>query len=806
MKMLRKLLIKIFRRYYFLLPIPEAFNRIAENYERTIVITKYQSVFVQALLESYAIRHGLKGTRSLHEENGSISEALSQQDQYLRFVAVRDDESLVRLTEECPDVELTTLNIFRGRGPIRHSPRYRINIPELIAMLFGPVLRWRFLVILFGEPLQLRETEHLNSRRLSRRLRIDFYQNLRMVRGTPFQPFHSQERVVLGGHEYDREIGIVATRLGLPLSKVKRMARNEFHGTAANPRAPMYIPAAFIAKLLKQKLFTKVVTQGLDRFADLSKRHTVVLVPMHRSHLDYVLVGSTLYDANLNPPLVAAGINLRFWPVGFIIRSLGGYFVKRNARNDRIHAMLLRRYVSYLVQRGHVQEFFIEGGRSRSGKMRPPKLGLMNIFVSAYVKGLRKDVLFVPVSITYEHVIEEKVFGDENTGKSKIKEDFFALLRAFKVFQKKYGEVVIRFGEAVPIAPHMPSDQTSPSAIRRISGNLATELTTKIRSQSAISLTGLSYSALLMAPRYGLLREELQQTVRNLAKLANLSKQVNPQLGDFTESLRVMLATDSSLPREFVSGGIVKSRPFLNSEVYFIQGSHRFQADFYKNSVIHVLFPFGLLSIAHLLKRPLEIQSIQDLFELFQDDFQLGAWEPFAEEVDQVLAVLEREAIVGSKDGKRVFLNLERGIFIPGLLQSSIQTLLWILQSFQHYPESLPIPRKEQYSSAIAAFPYQIFLKELQNGAEAGKYLNVLSCTEATSRSHLVSCLDSLKRQGKIAIEEMGGGNQVIVLLEDPTRSIQFLKKINTAILQWQADTGGMGAPSLEREQIVNDR
>ena len=159
-------------------------------------------------------------------------------------------------------------------------------------------------------------------------------------------------------------------------------------------------------------------------------------------------MSSEIYDLRLNPPLTAAGINLSFWPFGFFIRSLGGYFVKRSAK-DRVYNIVLKRYVSYLIKRGHLQKFYIEGGRSRTGKMRAPKIGLLSMFVEAYWKGLRKDVAFIPVSLTYENVVEDSAYGTENTGSEKVKESWKALLGARNILKQRYGEVILRFAKPV---------------------------------------------------------------------------------------------------------------------------------------------------------------------------------------------------------------------------------------------------------------------------------------------------------------------------------------------------------------------
>ena len=166
-----------------------------------------------------------------------------------------------------------------------------------------------------------------------------------------------QERVILSGNEFERECTRIAERLGVSKAIVKKRARKAFYTIAANPVRWIYLILAWLGTIILRNLFTAVKVDGLDAFSKAAKKSPAVIVPAHRSHLDYIILGVVLYRSHLNAPLVAAGINLAFWPVGFIIRSAGAYFVKRGSR-DPIYSLILKRYVTYLIKRGHLQEFF----------------------------------------------------------------------------------------------------------------------------------------------------------------------------------------------------------------------------------------------------------------------------------------------------------------------------------------------------------------------------------------------------------------------------------------------------------------
>ncbi|HEY3593210.1 MAG TPA: 1-acyl-sn-glycerol-3-phosphate acyltransferase, partial [Polyangiaceae bacterium] len=141
---------------------------------------------------------------------------------------------------------------------------------------------------------------------------------------------------------------------------------------------------------------------GLDRVRDAAKRGTVILLPSHKSHVDYLMLSFVFHRGNLQLPLIAAGDNLSFFPLGFFFRRGGAFFIRRTFGSDRLYAAVVDAYIRRLILDGYSIEFFLEGGRSRTGKVLPPKLGLLNMVVEAALSVPTKTVSFVPVSIGYD--------------------------------------------------------------------------------------------------------------------------------------------------------------------------------------------------------------------------------------------------------------------------------------------------------------------------------------------------------------------------------------------------------------------
>lgn len=188
---------------------------------------------------------------------------------------------------------------------------------------------------------------------------------------------------------------------------------------------------------------------GLESVRDLGRRKRVVLVPSHKSHIDYLVLSYVFYNHSLIPPHIAAGDNLSFWPIGPVFRRAGAFFLRRSFAGDPLYTRIFNAYLVKLLEEGFFIEFFIEGTRSRTGKLNPPKYGMLNMLVDAYAGGGVGDLAFVPVSVGYENVIEGSSYQAELEGGEKKTESLGGLLRTSRVLQSKYGRVYVEFGDAI---------------------------------------------------------------------------------------------------------------------------------------------------------------------------------------------------------------------------------------------------------------------------------------------------------------------------------------------------------------------
>ena len=193
----------------------------------------------------------------------------------------------------------------------------------------------------------------------------------------------------------------------------------------------------------------------LERVRQAARKGPLVLVPSHRSHVDYLVMSQVMIQHGMLPPHIAAGDNLSFFPLGPILRRGGAFFLRRSFKGDVVYGAVFRAYVRRLFKEGLTQEFFIEGGRSRTGKTLPPKLGLLSMLVDAWLESREDDAVFVPCHIAYEKIVEATSYTKELGGAAKEKESAAGLVKAAGVLRGRYGKVFVTFDEPISLKDHM---------------------------------------------------------------------------------------------------------------------------------------------------------------------------------------------------------------------------------------------------------------------------------------------------------------------------------------------------------------
>ncbi|MGN6337681.1 glycerol-3-phosphate 1-O-acyltransferase [Mycobacterium sp.] len=327
--------------------------------------------------------------------------------------------------------------------------------------------------------------------------------------------------------------------------------------------------------------------------------HPAVLLFSHRSYIDGAVVPVAMQENRLPPVHVFAGINLSFGAMGPLLRRSGVIFIRRNIGNDQLYKYVLREYVGYIVEKRFNLSWSIEGTRSRTGKMLPPKLGLLAYVADAYLDGRSEDILLQPVSISFDQLHETAEYAAYARGGEKTPEGVGWLYNFIRAQgERNYGKIYVRFPEAVSMrqylgAPHGPLAD-DPDAKRLALQKMSFEVAWRILQATPVTATGLVCALLLTTRGAALTLGQLHHTLQD--SLDYLERKHNPMS---TSALRLRTPDGVRAAVDALSNGHPITRVDGGREpVWRIAPEEQHAAAFYRNSVIHAFLETSIVELA----------------------------------------------------------------------------------------------------------------------------------------------------------------------------------------------------------------
>ncbi|MDP2646136.1 MAG: 1-acyl-sn-glycerol-3-phosphate acyltransferase [Desulfobacterales bacterium] len=359
--------------------------------------------------------------------------------------------------------------MFFGKKPNR-------SVPNLSDLLFGTEEkpgRLRKGFILFNnpstifaeisEPVNLKKfievaekkdpSPEILSATLRRKLQININRHRQSITGPVLKSLEEIKENILRNDRLQKFMEYYAKSRTLPLYKVRKKADACLEEIAAKYNLAVIKIGIIIVKWFSTTMFNGISVNYdmLNRAKNMSQKGPLILVPCHKSHFDYLVLSYILFQNNMPCPHIAAGKNLSFWPVGPLFRGAGAFFIRRSFSGAVVYAKVFGEYVQYLLEEGFNIEFFIEGGRSRTGKLLSPKLGFLSILLNAFKNGACEDMIFVPIYIGYDRVIEESSYVYEIEGGQKKPESLSQVFNARKFLKKRYGKIYVKFHEPISL-------------------------------------------------------------------------------------------------------------------------------------------------------------------------------------------------------------------------------------------------------------------------------------------------------------------------------------------------------------------
>ena len=571
------------------------------------------------------------------------------------------------------NVQLVPVSIFVGRAPARQSGWFSVLFSEHWALvgrfrrLLAILLNGRDTVVQFSPSFPVREilAEQLpherSVRKTSRVLRAHFHK----IRAAVIGPDLSTRRLlvdrVLDAEPVRKAITDQARRDGSEYLEAWKKAHRFAWEIAADYSNPVVKSLSFVLTAFWNRIYDGVTIHHLDKLKQVAPGHEIVYVPCHRSHMDYLLLSYLLYQHGIVPPHIAAGDNLNLPVIGSALRRGGAFFLRRSIRGNALYAAVFSEYVAQLVGEGFSLEYFIEGGRSRTGRLMAPKGGMIAMTVRAFLRAPRRPVVFQPVYIGYEKLIEGKSYLDELTGQPKAKETIWALLRGvLEVLRSHYGKVTVNFGEPVRMDDVLtatdPQWRTQmadekPTWFSDVVDEVAQRIQININRAADVNPINLLAIALLSTPKHAMAESDL------LAQLA-LSKRL---LAALPYSDRVTVTPMD--PAEIIAYGekiaVLTRRKHPLGDVLGLEGETAVLQSYFRNNVLHLFSAAAWIALCFQNNRRLSRAGMlrlgKTIYPFVQEELFLPWTEDeFTERLDATMDLFIAEGLlhaVNDEDG-----------------------------------------------------------------------------------------------------------------------------------------------------------
>ncbi len=601
--------------------------------------------------------------------------------------------------DEALDFELVPVAVYWGRAPQKEASWLRLLLVEDWALttrlrkLLQVLFNGRDTLVEFDEPVSLRSLlgeqtgAALRGRRVVRALRMQYARR----RAARIGPDLSHRRTIV-----NRVLRTRAVRAAIVQAmRDRRLTRRQ--AVLAARRYALEIAAnyshAFVRFLehalgwLWNRLYDGVAFGHGATLEQVSSGNELVYVPCHRSHMDYLLLGYTIYLHGYAVPHTAAGINLNLPFVGRLLRKGGAFFIRRSFAGNALYTVVFMKYLAAIMARGYPIEYFIEGGRSRTGRLLQPKTGMLTMTVRSFLRDPQRPVVFVPVYFGYERLAEGSTYVAELSGLPKKNESVLGLLRSWRVLKERFGRVHVNLGEPVALSTlldahepawrmHPVDDDTRTPWVAPVVDELAARIMRNINSAAAVTPINLLAVTLLATGRRALLEADL---LRQLELYRSL-------LGAFPYSERITVTTLSAA--QMLAYGeslkVIWREPHAEGDIVRMSEESAVLAAYFRNNVLHLFALPSLVACVFASNARVATADVQRLAGRIYPYIAAELFLRWSEDelpavVAGVLACLAQHGLIerqpGADEWRRVGPTAPAAMQLSLLAQATLQTI-----------------------------------------------------------------------------------------------------------------------------------
>jgi glycerol-3-phosphate O-acyltransferase len=526
------------------------------------------------------------------------------------------------------DVDLIPVAIFWGRAPHKETSWWRQLFAEdwvlvgRFRRLLNIVFNGRNTVVYFGEPLRLRDVieEASSAERNGLGIVRTLKGVMRAQRASTIGPDLSHRRTMVVQILRTQAVRR-AVRAQMQARQLKRRpallaARRYAVEIAANYSQSFITFMAVALGRLWNSLYDGVEIEHLENLRGVADGAEIIYVPCHRSHMDYLLLSYIVYRKGFAVPHVAAGINLNMPIVGRFLRMGGAFFLRRSFKGDALYPAVFAQYLGFMMARGHPLEYFIEGGRSRTGRLLTPRTGMLSMTVQSFLRLPKRPVVFMPVYFGYERIVEGRTYVGELSGQPKQKESIVGLVRAFfALLGSKFGTVHVNLGR--PIALDALLDAHNPhwrgparageqgGWVGEATLDLAVRINTEINAAAAVTPINLVAMAMLATPRQALAEADLESQIQMYQRLLRDAP--------YSPLVTVTAISGGQMIRYAESMGMLQRQKHPLGDIMLMNPRNAVLATYYRNNVLHLFAMPSLLACAFVSNARMQTRDLQRL-------------------------------------------------------------------------------------------------------------------------------------------------------------------------------------------------
>jgi glycerol-3-phosphate O-acyltransferase len=667
------------------------------------------------------------------------------------------------------DIEIVPVAVYWGRAPQREASWFRLLLVENWALTSGArkllqvIFNGRNTLVELEEPISLRSLLGdevglaVRGRRVARVLRGLYAQR----RAARIGPDLSHRRTIVTRVLRTRAVRAAIAQEMRDKSITRRMALLQA-SRQAKEIAANYSHAfvRFLERLLTwlwNRLYDGVTVGHLETLERAAHGNEIVFVPCHRSHMDYLLLSYVIYVNGYPVPHIAAGINLNLPVVGRLLRMGGAFFIRRKFRGNGLYTVVFMKYLAAIMARGHSIEYFIEGGRSRTGRLLQPKTGMLSMTVRSFLRDPARPVVFLPVYFGYERIVEGATYIGELSGKPKEKESVLGLLRSLRKLRERFGRVHVNLGEPIALADMLDrhdsgwrgrafDEEARAPWIAAAVDDLAGRIMRNINAAAALTPINLLAVILLAMPRQALAEADLVRQIdlyRELLRGCPYSDRVTlTDLGGagtiaYGESMKVLQRQRHPL------GDIIR----MSDESAVL-------ATYFRNNVLHLFAMPSLLACVFSSNAEVRHEDIQRLAwriypYIAAELFLAWSEDELSSVVDGVLDCMRRHGLVEYDAGRALWRRpapaSAEAMQLSVLAQATIQTI-----------ERYYLAIAQLVAAGSGEITQAVLEERCQLNAQRIAMLYGLNSPEFFDRTLFENFIDLLRRRGVVRSSAAG--------------------------------------------------